>query len=312
MEYVNCDLCGSTEYDVLWDKTERDKENTLNGIVFRDDTQNIIHGRNVLCRCCGLVYLNPRMNTSELFHFYQIDYRKIYKQNNSCRSEREHAENAIDFLGKQGITKVGRLLDIGCNTGKLLKLLHESGHCEPHEIHGVELNKEHCEQAHRVLMQQGKLINISNCSIEDYTPETPFDTIAIMNTLEHVISPTNVLNKVYEILNMNGILLISVPNLANRTLLKPMDVFLSNCHLYNFCDVTITALLHKCGFRVIAKDIYVESIGEKLYVAGRKTAEKQKVQLRLSQDGFGIIKNFITAAESVYNMKIEIQKMGFR
>ncbi|MFA4834915.1 MAG: class I SAM-dependent methyltransferase [Dehalococcoidia bacterium] len=295
-EHATCDLCGADDYEIIWDKTEREKQGVLRCKVIRDTKGEIIHGRVVICKNCGLVYVNPRMTQESLDQFYAEDYRRVYNEPATLKNEANHAKNAWELL-QPYIYTGKKILDIGCSTGKLVELT---------QGYGIEPNREHCEIA------KGKGLQVENCTIEDYAPGFKFDIITMLNALEHVASPTAVLSKIYSLLNSDGYVVISVPNFGNRTIHLSVDAFLSNAHLYHFELITLKELFQKCGFKPVGECVTVESIGEKLYLLGQKTDERLE-KINQAPSGYHeTARKFLVQSQSVWDMKEKIKRMGFR
>jgi len=282
MENCSCDLCGNSDSVVLWDKTEREKAGVLRSAVIRDKEGNIIQGRNVMCKRCGLVYVNPRLSKPELDRFYAEDYRKIYGGEASLEAEKRHAELAFNLMPK------GSHLDIGCSTGQLINLTGG---------HGIEPNREHYEIA-----RNAGLI-IKNCAIENYNLDLRFDIITILNALEHVISPTAVLQKIHSLLNDDGHVLISVPNLLSTHINIPVDAFLSNAHLYNFTAATLGIMMRKCGLLPEKVWLIPEEMGEKVYMLAKKDVPHEIVFDDNIEKRIGMTKIFLHTAESLFALK---------
>ena len=218
-------------------------------MVIRKDNK-IVHGRNVVCNRCGLVYVWPRMTEEELDEFYRDEYRNVYATNKSQITHKMHAQNAYSFIKDLP----GKHLDVGCSTGELIKLTGGAG---------IEPNTEHYEIA-----KAGGL-DVTNCKIEDYAGNT-FDVVTMLNTLEHLMDPMSALVKMRGLLNDGGYLLVTVPNLLSTCLNLPVDAFLSNAHLYNFTPYTLTLMMLKAGFEIRGMYPVFEKIGEKIYVLAQK------------------------------------------
>ncbi len=89
----------------------------------------------------------------------------------------------------------------------------------------------------------------------------PFDTVVCADVLEHLPEPERLLKKIAGWLSPGGILLVSLPNVANVTLRAALLVgrfpyadrgILDRTHLKFFTRSTGRALLEGCGFRVTA------------------------------------------------------------
>jgi 2-polyprenyl-3-methyl-5-hydroxy-6-metoxy-1,4-benzoquinol methylase len=305
-EHVNCDLCGADDYTVLWDKTEREKAGILRSVVIRDESGNIIHGRNVMCKRCGLVYVTPRMSREELDQFYREDYRKIYKGKNTLEAEKWHAETAFKILELALPLEPRKVLDIGCSTGLLPDLLFWRGFAQPY---GIEPNKEHCD----IARENPRIGNkIENCTIENYNPDFGFDIITMLNALEHVLSPTAVLNKIHSLLNDGGYVLISVPNLENHTIHISVDAFLSNAHLFNFTPATLAILMRKCGLVPVKAYPVIEEMGEKVYILAQKGEPNKIIYDDDVEQKIVYMRDHFVRWEQVYKDKLKAAQWGYR
>lgn len=298
-----CNLCGSSEFTILWDKVKRKKDGLLRSIVITNDTGEIIQGTNVICKHCGLVFISPRLTKEDLDKFYTEDYRKIYKGALNAEVEKHHAETAMKVLKESCEVDVGnRLLDIGCSTGELVDRIRHTRI----DSYGIEPNKEHYEIA------KSKGLEVECTTIESYDPGMKFDIITMLNALEHVYSPTETLEKIHSLLNEDGYLLICVPNLYNRTIHIPVDAFLSNAHLYNFSIDTLTAYFLKTGFKIVNQYQVTEEMGDKIYLLGQKTDKKWEFIPKIETE---VVKNTVDhlkLADSIWHMKYNITQMGFR
>lgn len=293
-QYVPCDLCGSEVCTVLWDKTEREKAGILRSVVIRDENGGIVQGRNVMCKRCGLVYVSPRMSKAELDRFYAEDYRKIYGGACSLESEKRHAGTAFRLIRH---LLPAECLDIGCSTGQLIRM---TGGC------GIEPNAEYCEVA------QKAGLNVANTTIEDYDPGIRFDVITMLNALEHVASPSTVLTKIHDLLNDDGHVLISVPNLLNTHLNIPVDAFLSNAHLYNFTPATLHMMMGKAGLHAARAYLVAEEMGEKIYVLAQKGEPTELIFDDHIAKRYEYTKRFLTCADELFALKHVLSGGGIR
>ncbi len=106
-----------------------------------------------------------------------------------------------DFTGK-------RLLDVGCGGGTFTT--HLGAGFE--EVHGIDVQEEGLEKFRAAVAGDPKYI-ISNMSASamDY-PDSHFDTIVTIETLEHVPDLQTASAEIYRTLKPGGDLLITVPN----------------------------------------------------------------------------------------------------
>ena len=104
------------------------------------------------------------------------------------------------------------VLDIGCSSGYIGKILHQEKGCE---ITGVEPHQEAAAEA----MQAGyKYVYIS--SIEEAiqklkNSDQRFDVIILADVLEHILAPRDVLKQLHSLLTSQGNVIVSLPNVAH-------------------------------------------------------------------------------------------------
>lgn len=249
---VKCDLCGSDDYAIIWDKEAREKVGLLVGKLIKHEGK-IIHGTNVVCKKCGLVYIKEQMTPETLNEFYKNEYRKIYDDNHN--STQRHCSNAfLLFMEIYKGFKVKNLLDIGCFKGDFVNKLRDKTEID---VKGIDFDT-----------YGGK--NVIQGDFMTYNFSEKFECVTLFNSLEHMLSPTETLQRIYDLMVDDGILMISVPNLINNTLKVLPDGFLSNAHTYTFSSYTLEKLLLKTGFVPMGTQNTVESIGTKLYVFAQK------------------------------------------
>ena len=134
MEYVNCNLCGLDDTEILFSKKDKFSISKNDFGVVR-------------CRKCGLIYVNPRPSEGKIFEFYPDIYS--WKETLPTRSRiskwikrlekwyryhllRYEALKAVKMTGRKG----GKLLDVGCGTGDRLNILRQLGF----ETCGIEVS----------------------------------------------------------------------------------------------------------------------------------------------------------------------------
>ena len=102
-----------------------------------------------------------------------------------------------------------RVLEIGCGSGKLSNLLSIRKQC-----------KVYCVEKDPVIsrLAKGKCLDILNIDIENSQlpyEDGYFDHIILVNVLEHMIEPKQVLMNLKRYLSDSGSLIYSVPNIVN-------------------------------------------------------------------------------------------------
>lgn len=104
--------------------------------------------------------------------------------------------------------KEGRVLDIGCGLGHLLKRL-EDGYL----TYGVDVNQWAVDQAKK-LCQKSVIKNSVAEEIDSFNPDF-FNLIIMRHLLEHLIDPVLVIKKAKKVLKKGGFLIIATPNPLN-------------------------------------------------------------------------------------------------
>lgn len=100
-----------------------------------------------------------------------------------------------------------RILDVACNDGYLGKIYSQYG-----TVSGVDLNEEAVRKAREsgVNAIAGDIFKIDSIFNKD-----KFDVVIAGDIIEHVFDTELLLKKIYHILDINGVVLISTPNLVS-------------------------------------------------------------------------------------------------
>jgi 2-polyprenyl-3-methyl-5-hydroxy-6-metoxy-1,4-benzoquinol methylase len=138
----------------------------------------------------------------------------------------------------------GRILDVGCGKGLLLKGLRDCGW----EVVGTELS----EVASLRAREAG--IQVHNRAVEEI-PFDPgsFDVVTLYHCLEHLANPRETLAHLHRLLRPGGWLVVEVPNVGSwyarvfRSDWFHLDV---PRHFYHFTPGTLRRMLEAAGFRI--------------------------------------------------------------
>ncbi|MDQ3129960.1 MAG: class I SAM-dependent methyltransferase [Acidobacteriota bacterium] len=163
----------------------------------------------VRCNSCGLVYLNPRPEISEFetiyppdyhaFDFSEKDFGVVYK----IRSRLE-AKRLLSWC--EGLPDDARILDVGCGDGFHLKLLKKYGK-KSWTLEGVDFDKRAAEMAEKA----GLKIHLG--SVETLNlQQNAYDLAFMIQTVEHLEKPFEILTAVKNVLKPNGKLVIVTDN----------------------------------------------------------------------------------------------------
>lgn len=223
-----CALCGHQEVDVIAD---RDR-----------------HGaplRNVLCRHCGLVWVDPRPDHEALKTFYAESYRADYKgatepKKKHCYREMHRANDRVRRLAAF-YSPGDRVLDIGAGAGFFSRVLAENGV----DYLGIEPNAGYATFARETLGLSGVKVGF----LADLDGEARFDIITINHVFEHLPDPNESLARMWRLLRPGGRIIMEVPN-AEADYHSPDKVFHVG-HLYWYTPSTLAAMVVKNGMGVL-------------------------------------------------------------
>jgi 2-polyprenyl-3-methyl-5-hydroxy-6-metoxy-1,4-benzoquinol methylase len=193
LEKVSCPVCGATDSEPAFDRADR--------------------GTVVLCRDCGLLYLNPRPR--EVLSFYDesyfsnqghgSSYSNYLSQQAALAQQGEHpGQLAVELLARRISAPAKRLLDVGCGEGGLLEFASRRGF----EATGIELSAYMAKQArrlHGVKVIEGRLEAAG-------LPGETFEVVTALEVIEHLTDPLGWLREVRRILKPGGLLLLTTPN----------------------------------------------------------------------------------------------------
>ena len=129
------------------------------------------------------------------------------------------------------------ILEIGCGSGGLLKLLSKYGNLSAIELDDFSREKASEKKVCKVI--KGKLPNnISN--------KTCYETIFLFDVLEHIEEDKNSIKKINELLSEHGLFILTVP--AYMFLWSYHDKTSHHKRRYSMSELTI--LLDSCGFNI--------------------------------------------------------------
>lgn len=241
------------------------------------------------CEICDLITLLPQPNSDDL--------RKIYSYKNKYHtrlSKKFIITQKKEFLKRLSIAdKIinnndKTVLDLGCSTGEFLDCAKQLGY----KTYGVELNKVTAE----IATEKGH--QIYNGRILDFNSQKKFSVIHLGDIIEHEIDPIKLIKNCEDLLETNGIIIISTPNfdsflpkitLSMSKILKtswahPTPPY----HIYQFSLRNLNWLMEK--FKL--SETYFSKIGLKYELTQTENFEKIKEYIMEKK---GRTSNFIKA-----------------
>lgn len=263
LEKVACPLCGGSSANTLW--------------VERDLALGV-PGRFHLARCegCGLLYQNPRVRVDHLAQAYPANYPAHTRDPELSRILRDgspavrrvlsrrlgyhHLDlsdsgplDALRALARRRKvlanfppwTGRGRLLDVGCATGRFIMQMVAVGW----EVSGIEFDPEAAAKARTVTPR----IFVGDPVDADFPPES-FDVVTAFHVIEHLPDALGALRNMVRWLAPGGLMIVEVPNVAGvggalfGRYWSGLDF---PRHLIHFTPATMRAMVERAGGRVV-------------------------------------------------------------
>jgi SAM-dependent methyltransferase len=177
------------------------------------DTRFGISGKYKLQRCrnCGFEQLFPIPERATLKLLYESYYNFGAETSTLYTKLRDRflfsaiyrfwacIDGDVSFHLRRG---EGRLLDIGCNEGRGLRIYSRNGF----QVEGLELN----EIAAEVARKAG--FSVHTLPLEEFDRASSYDVVVLSNVLEHSLDPRGMLSDIRRVLMKGGKIWISCPN----------------------------------------------------------------------------------------------------
>ena len=149
-----------------------------------------------------------------------------------------------------------RVLDIGCATGYLARLLSKQD-CT---VVGIDINAEAVEAA-REHCEQAICADVEAAPLSTLVSEKSFDVVVCGDVLEHLTNPGRLLEEIRSVLDDDGYVVASFPNVAHGAVRLALvngqfdyqeEGLLDDTHLRFFTLKSVDELLLGAGYRIDA------------------------------------------------------------
>ena len=200
------------------------------------------HDAIIQCRRCGMVSAVPTLAHEEIVDSYTRVVDERYLAEEAARRELfSWVADAMDGFLVRG----RRLFEVGANMGLFLDVARTHGW----DVRGVEPSKFAVEQGtHRfgVPLRQGTIEEL------DEEPQSA-DVVAMFDVLEHLSDPLAGLRRLREVIDDEGLLVVSTVNLSglHAKIRGGEWPWFIRSHLHYFSPETFHAMLKLAGFRMV-------------------------------------------------------------
>lgn len=178
-----------------------------------------------------------------------MDYEQLYQNKQASYYGHERLE-ILPYIPEN----IQNVLDVGCSNGAFGAMLKAERSCT---VWGVEPNKSAAVEAEKVL---DKVINgLFSKDVSELISQK-FDAIFFNDVLEHLIEPDEALITCKSLLNPNGYIIASIPNIrfypVILCLLRYKDFkyeeagVMDKTHMRFFTEKSMYRLFESCGYNV--------------------------------------------------------------
>ncbi|MFA6081405.1 MAG: class I SAM-dependent methyltransferase [Patescibacteria group bacterium] len=201
------------------------------------------------CLNCNLIQVNPLPTLSAVNKLYQGDYWKNFSfYSSQLPAHEKYFRQKISNIKK--LRKDGRLLDVGCAYGTLIKEANNHGFM----AEGIDISGFAVKQCHK------KNLRATVGVITDVKKSNYYDVVTAFEVVEHERDPLLTIRTAKQLLKPYGLLIVSVPNSnswSSKIMGKYWFGYRHREHLFHFTSDSLNSLLKKAGFSnvIISRDI---------------------------------------------------------
>ncbi len=163
------------------------------------------------------------------------------------RPKSDYPNLLAKYLAKKFLKKVnGKLLDVGCGRGDMLRAFKEINF----EVYGIDLSKEAIEMCHPINVQN---INLENENF-NYS-EKNFDVIFSKSLIEHLDNPINFMTSCKKLLSEDGSLIVMTPSWMHHCW---GPFYLDHTHKTPFTLQSLRDIANLSGFKNVKVEYFYQ------------------------------------------------------
>ncbi|MDQ7815018.1 MAG: class I SAM-dependent methyltransferase [Patescibacteria group bacterium] len=234
MQRTRCPLCSSDDAQIVATKA--------------DYVEDLV---NVVCRRCGLVYIDPVPTKEDLDSYYHKQFIQERHHIASVDEARERAKNKkslekypVDSI-KRFLSADSKVLEIGCGYGFFLKRIKDECGAQVFGVEPSEVSGKFAAEEYGIEVFHGLL--------DDYLSQADgrkFDMIIMHHVLEHISEPVAALKRLTQKLSPGGKFYIVVPNVTE--LQEPVEAFFQYPHVVSYSPWSLNHALNLSGLKTIS------------------------------------------------------------
>lgn len=211
--------------------------------------------RTVLCRACGLVRTDPRLDQASYTDFYTHYYRPLYERPQQTghmlfNYQQANAQRRYQFIQQNTtLTSDAHILELGCGGGWNLLPFQAAGYNPV----GYDYDQDYLTlgRSYGLALETGGRVEVE-------VTKQQFDLVILSHVVEHFADPIQEVRHLLPLLKPNGLLYVEVPSIlgVKVNLLK----YFQNAHTYSFVPQTLQSVMASAGYEMVAISPLIESL----------------------------------------------------
>lgn len=211
------------------------------------------------CENCTHRYMHPRITFEKLITLYAKDYtaNKVYSSTPQLDIDGVKSTYGLNLLDKLGVPDKGRIMDLGCGSGKFLATAKQHGWAE---CIGVDANptfKDIHGDVNGVKFIYSSFETLDTGAIGD-----GYSAITLWNVLEHLYDLKAIVRQIHALLKKDGLLFIMVPNVESLAtkLIREKSATFNWKHVAHFSPTSLEKLMKDAGFETALMETSISEI----------------------------------------------------